>query len=410
MIRHSLAILFTLLLAISISSGALAENVLTVMTHPWIGLADTLKLGGEIFEEENPGWKADFIIGLRDELIAMTAGGTPPDLACMIGGERQEYLDLDMLSPAPPIIEQDLEERFIPQTYQHLYHEGRIYGYPTEFQVITLLANLKLFDTMGMAFEQPEYWTDLERFQKQMIQHDSEGNTERAAISLARRGIWGLLHFTPIFWGCGATYLDSEGRPALNSPEGLDALELLRKLALPDIGAWDFFSRGTIGFILHTPTARWDVSHSDAPLSVEVVDRPLKDPSGREVTAFYTWDLHVIKGSKNTPKAWELAKCINSEKVKYALTENIGYLPVTREVLDETLSHDPWFEPFFRWSQGIQQWPNILDFYNHTGGGIADRAVLSQVELYLNDEMDPRTALINAERLLKAELAALERQ
>jgi len=399
-------IIIASVLAVAATAGVSAE-VLTILTHGHPVVVDPFKVGAEIFEQANPDWKVEFIVGGKEQLLTMVIGGNPPDLINVIAGEIPEYMHMELLSAAPALIEEDLAERFLPETYQHLCYKGKIYGYPTEFQVITLMTNPELFDAMGIPLE-ITYWTDLDDIQRRMMRYDTEGVPEKAAISLARRGIWGILHFSPIFWGCGADYFDDEGHPTLDTPEALAAVKLFEKLVVMDgskLGG--FYNGNNLGLALHTPTGRWDIEHYNTPHPVVPLEKPPMDPDGTRVTAFYTWNLHVIDSSPNRVKAWELAKCLNSHKVKRALTEVSGLFPVTREMLEETVAYDPWFDSFLPWAQAIRQWPMVVDFYNHADGGIADRAILSQIDRFLRDEIDPRTALITADQLTKAELSKL---
>jgi len=311
---------------------------------------------------------------------------------------------MGMLDPAPEFIIDDIEQRFIPPSYEPYYYEGKLYAYPTQFNPTAVIANVDLFNEMGLP--DPDdllvYWTDLEDLQKRMTRYDSEGNLLTIGLSLCYRGEWGKHHFSPFLWACGADYLDENNMPAFNNSAGVKVLQLFGKLVVPGYsGDW---RKGGVGVNLHSCQVRREIREMDSPVTLRPLAQALKAEDGQPVTSFWSWPMVVHRNTKDRRKAWELARCLQSEESWKQFSSQMSYMATTFESIDHMMTVDAsWFGPFVNWLKATRPSPKIPDW-----AGIVDRAILQQVEQYIRGNIDPRTALINAEERLLAELRELE--
>ncbi len=111
---------------------------------------------------------------------------------------------------------------------EHLTFDGSLYGLPTEYHSQYLYYRADLFDELGL--EVPETWDEYLEVMQALTDPaaDRYGGVSRGGGGGGNLGIH--FDFSNYFLGFGAEFLDDQGRPALNSPEGVAALEFFNSL------------------------------------------------------------------------------------------------------------------------------------------------------------------------------------
>ncbi len=149
-----------------------------------------------------------------------------------------------------------------------------------------------------------------------------------------------MTSFLPYFWQAGGEFLDAEGKPNLNSPEGLATIEFLQSLmdegifdeTIVSLGdAPDTFRSGEAAMVmLGTGMA---ASIEDAGINWDY--STLKGPSGHEAFWISGDALAVAANSPNKELAVEAIKYMTSAKVMDAFHETLYAMP--------SLTHDATF-------------------------------------------------------------------
>jgi multiple sugar transport system substrate-binding protein len=102
-----------------------------------------------------------------------------------------------------------------------------VYGLPFVGNVELFVYREDLFEKHGLTAP-PQTWDDVLNAAKTI------GEQEEGVYGVVFRGTKGnpiTSGFLPIFWAFGAEIIDAEGKPAVNSPEGIAALKFFLELA-----------------------------------------------------------------------------------------------------------------------------------------------------------------------------------
>src|SRR6201988_5507633 len=164
----------------------------------------------------------------------------------------------------------------------------------------------------------PATWNDVRTAAKTIHEKESTGaggNRIHGYVMRAAQGNAAVADFMPIFWAFGGEMFDASGKPAVNSPQGIAALEFmieLGKLSPPgyasfnadDVGA--HLLQGTAAMSINWPA--WISSFSDASKSkvigkMEFGQLPAaKNPGRAEIG---NWLIAIPRESKNADAAMD---------------------------------------------------------------------------------------------------------
>ncbi|GAB4268471.1 MAG: sugar ABC transporter substrate-binding protein [Candidatus Rifleibacteriota bacterium] len=325
MLNHTLKIILLLVLAISATAVASAEELLFWNFWDPKFILPVI----EKFEKENPGVKIHneqitWGNGL-DKIVVSMANGRAPDI-CEIGSTwmgkfMSEGALLDVTDKFS-----DLKPDYImwePATWQ-----GRIYGMPWLAGTRVLFYNKELFRQAGLDPEKPPVtWAQMldiaKRINNPGIGHYGFGMNAGEGHILYKK-------FMPFVWGNGGKILDGKGNFVFDSPETREALEFYLKLKefsycekqdLID----EAFKRGTLGM---TISGSWNFARypKDAPgldFGVAVLPKPAENKGFS--TSFMGGEVLVMFKSCKNPD-------MGAKFIRY-LTKSENTLPITKEAL-----------------------------------------------------------------------------
>ena len=155
---------------------------------------------------------------------------------------------------------------------RHPYQSGPLYAFP-------YVGNSQLFFYRKDLFEKhslkaPATWDDALTAVKTIHEKESTGaNGERiyGYVMRAAQGNAAVADFMPIFWSFGGEMFDASGKPSVNSPEGIKALEFMIELGKYSPPGYANFNADEVGAHLLQGTAAmsinwpaWISSFSDA--------------------------------------------------------------------------------------------------------------------------------------------------
>ena len=113
---------------------------------------------------------------------------------------------------------------------RHPYQTGTLYALPYVGNSQLFFYRKDLFAKHGL--KEPATWTDVLAAAKtiQESETDPNGGKMYGYVMRAAQGNAAVADFMPIFWAFGAEMFDANGKPTVNSPEGIDALRFMLEL------------------------------------------------------------------------------------------------------------------------------------------------------------------------------------
>ena len=196
------------------------------------------------------------------------------------------------------------------------YETGPLYALP-------YVGNSQLFFYRKDLFEKhslkpPETWTDVLTAAKTIHEKETTGaNGERihGYVMRAAQGNAAVADFMPIFWAFGGEMFDANGKPSVNSPEGIAALEFMVELGKYSPPGYASFNADDVGAHLLQGTAamsiNWpawlgafsDPSRSKVSGKMEFTTLPgAKKPGQAEIG---NWLIAIPRDSQNAQLAVE---------------------------------------------------------------------------------------------------------
>ncbi|WP_019537296.1 ABC transporter substrate-binding protein [Paenibacillus ginsengihumi] len=305
---------------------------------------ETLKGMIKKFEEANPGIKVDMEIvdyqNYMTKLNTMIASNTAPDVF-EVGYENfMTYASQNVLMDLTDIIANDKE--FNPDQYKKLAYDafkynGKQMGIVESFSDVVLFYNKDLFDQKQVAYPQDSWtWKDeLEAAQK---------------LTDAEKGIWGT--YSPIqfyeFYKTiaqnGGGIFDESGKPTVNSPANVEALQWMidkaakykispplndDTFAQPDADV-NAFKAGKIAMFR---TGIWNMARfADAGFNWDIA---LEPGNVQKAHHFFADGLAVSKNSEHAEAAWKFLKFMSADP--YVVEQRIAKDWSVPAISDETM-------------------------------------------------------------------------
>ena len=184
---------------------------------------------------------AEFPYGnlFEKELVDLNARTGAYDLIMLDDPWFPKFATADALTDLAPLYQKRAlkgpDEDFVPASIalcRHPYETGALYALP-------YVGNSQLFFYRKDIFEKhelkaPATWDDVLHAARTISERETAGapggGRMHGYVMRAAQGNAVVADFMPIFWAFGAEMFDAEGRPTVNSPEGVAALKYMLEL------------------------------------------------------------------------------------------------------------------------------------------------------------------------------------
>jgi len=342
------------------------------------------------FQQKHPEISVRLLGGAGDDrkLLTQITGGNPPDIIETAYRNVQVLARAGVLRPLPELAPD--HDQFYQPIWKLCLLNGTLYAYPWFGHTIQLVYNKRLFQQAGIAAP-PKDWHELYAIAKKLTQDtDGDGKPDRFGLSLVGKQHGDITWlFTMFLHQAGGKLVEKRGhewRVAVNSPQGLQALEfylkLIRETCPPGAGdkmggdVMKDFAAGTAAMEFQGPwgvTEIWKLDES-ARFPVSAAEAPA-GPAGR--AAELGANMTVIpKTCKHPQAALKLVRFLASREAQALLMEGektrVGFVPFrvpVRTDLDDlpVFKKHPEFLPFvhgFAWPSievPIPQWLRVRD-------------------------------------------------
>ena len=238
---------------------------------------------------------------------------------------------LAQIGPAPPAEKLDSDSDFIGASMalcRHPYKTGQLYAQP-------YVGNSQLFFYRKDLFEKhslkpPATWNDVLAAAKTIHEKETtgaNGGKVHGYVMRAEQGNAAVADFMPIFWAFGGEMFDANGKPTVNSPEGIAALQFMLELGKYSPPGYVSFNAAEVGAHLLQGTAAmsinwpaWLSSFSDPSKSkvigkMEFTTLPSAQKPGQAEIG--NWLIAIPRDSQNVEAAMEfLLWATDAEQMK----------------------------------------------------------------------------------------------
>jgi multiple sugar transport system substrate-binding protein len=336
------------------------------------------------------------------KLTVALQGGEPPDITYQFGSSLPQLAEAPGLMDLTDWVQQpDVNwEDFIAGARTAATFDGKVLGIPSLIDNLALVYNKGLFDAAGLDYPTPDWtWDDFRMAAKALTDPAAKVFGFAYPMDASEDSVW---HYDPMLWQNGGSILtDDESQAAFNSPEGVEALEVLAGMAVDDKSVYldiqnsaytDIFNSGRIGMLVTGP---WDLSSfPDVDYGVEVL--PGFDGDHQTIAGPDMWNVFDNGGGRAQAALEFLQWLTDPEQVK---KEDLatGHLPIRLSVaqdqafLDEFGQAFPGVDVFAENLANVEQARPVLAAYPT----ISEAMGLAIVSALLG-EAEPKAALDQA--------------
>lgn len=385
---------------------AKAEPVMLRLTM--FGIVDQEKMLEEWipkFEEENPNisveWKVlDWATG-TSELLSSIAAGVGPDVVGAYSVWIPQWVDQEALRPLEGHFN---EGDFIEPAIDLAKWDGHLYALPWSLKVRAYYYRKDAYEEVGLDPDKPaRTWDELVGYSQKLVKRDAAGNIERVGFWVPPDHPYKTIQqWIPFMWSNGGRFFSENGcRATFNSPEGVEALQLLNDL----LNKYEVDEPGTIQ-VENVDFAQGRVASSisniatrgmleDAPDVVPFVGMaPTPHKTGEQ-----SWSemggnyMGISANTKHLDEAVKLLEflAMTPDLARRYAADDLGIPGVRAAANEEYFATNPWAE---RWleimeetGKGLPKHPRWIE--------ISDIVTKAMTQVYLEGR-DPQEALDEA--------------
>jgi multiple sugar transport system substrate-binding protein len=229
---------------------------------------------------------------------------------------------------------------------KHPYETGALYALPYVGNSQLFFYRKDLFEKHNL--KEPATWDDVLTAARTIDERERNGAPGGGRlygyVMRAARGNSAVTDFMPIFWSFGAEMFDADGRPAVNTAEGIAALQLMLELGKYTPSGYASFNASEVSAHLLQGTAAMSINW---PAWISAFSDPNKSkvtgkmsfgvmPGARESgrAEIGNWLIAIPKGSRNAQAAFDfLLWATAAEQMKKSALA--GNPPTRRSVFND---------------------------------------------------------------------------
>jgi multiple sugar transport system substrate-binding protein len=355
--RHVLVIVSSLVILAAACTGGDEEEPSTPTSEPagpvtltlWHGYtdaeADSLNALLAAWNQENPDIAIEPLFVNNDKalqkLTVALQGGETPDITYQYGSS------LPQLAAAPGLVDltgwtqqPDVNwEDFVAGAREAATFEGKVLGVPALIDNLAVVYNKTLFDEAGLEYPNDQWtWDDFRAAAAELTDPAQKRFGFSYPMDASEDSVW---HYDPLLWQNGGSILTEDGtQAAFNSPEGVEALEVLVGMAVEDESVFldlqnspytGLFNSGKIGMLVTGP---WDLtSFPDVDYGVEIL--PGFNGDHQTIAGPDMWTV-FDNGDGRAQAALEFIAWLTAPDQIQADALATGHLPFRLSVIEDT--------------------------------------------------------------------------
>jgi multiple sugar transport system substrate-binding protein len=310
-----------------------------------------------------------------------------------------QYAAEGLLEPLEPYMDSAFKAQFIPAMLDSGLYDGKIQALPFLASVRALFYNRDIFEKAGV--QPPETAEEL-------VQAGLAINNppDFYAFGMPVTNFEGQAYISYFLWAAGGSWLDQNGKCAVNSPEGVRALTFARDL-VHTYGIvyppWSTVNRdetqkamiaGKVGMLMTASFFPTIAKAENPDLRLGAVPIPRDE---EQYNLAVVDSLMIFKRSEHKQEAFDFIKFYFKDEWHKRACLDEGVLPVTKSV-SKALENDPDLGPF------ISMLPQGRFYPLHPEWQPMYMEVIKAWQLAILGEKEPKEALDDAVRKINTEI------
>lgn len=361
------------------------------------------------FEAKYPNIKVNFMsVGYdslhQKEVTALESGGDTYDVIDVDCIWTPEYVTKGYIIPVNDRITQEMKDDIVPAALDILKYKDNYYGLPMFNDVLFFYYNEDLLKQAGIN-EPPKTWDELIQQTNLMKQ--------KGLIDYGM--VWGwaqaeglICYYTALAHSFGGDLVDSSGKPAVNTPQNVKALQFMvdsiaNKVVDPASITYDdrqmlnVFSQGRVPFGMNWSFA-WSVfndsNQSKVVNKIKVGLAPAGTPEVKSATCAGSMGLAVTSTSKHADEAWKFIEFLAGKDIQKKQAITAGALPIWKSLYEdkELQEQHPALKEMSAQLDTAYNRPSIV-WYNEFSN-----ALQVEIQNALNKSKTPQQALDDAQK------------
>lgn len=293
-----------------------------------------------------------------DKITAAVPRGKGPDIFIFAQDRLGGWVEAgNTIEPIDFYLDKSIKDRFLPTTMDAMTYLGTVYGLPFNYKCITMIYNKKLVQ------KPPKTSTELVALAKSLTKSAS--------------GQYGLVYTYADFYyhaalmnAFGGGVFDKSRRPTLNSPQNVQALELLMRWfekdkilpAEPSTAlVTQLFNGGKAAIVFSGP---WFLGEVASDISYGIAMLPTIDEAGgKPMRPWMTVEgLYIAAPSKNKEAAYEFLKFATDAPAERIMALEGRQTPAAKAVYDDPkVAVDPILKGFRQQVEVAIPMPNYAE-------------------------------------------------
>ena len=305
------------------------------------------------FNEKYPNITIDFEFFPYDDFEAKVMASLidkeqGADIYELWGGWGVDFVPNGTLAALPDELATMIKEEFYEPTFGALEHEGKIYGFPLEFNIESgaMLVNKKLAEKYGVSI--PTTWDGMINEAQKAVEFKGKNMTQKGFDFVNWDGVPYL--FTSMILSKGGSYRDASGNFTFNTEIGQDAYQALynlikiRKVTDMEglVGGDDIegYQQLFVDAVLFVPRGPWVIAEGedefDVYYGVDFDYVPMPWYGGTPGFASETgWSVAINSGSAQQEAAFLFLDFISSDDILEAHNIACAQIPAKKSVAQD---------------------------------------------------------------------------
>ena len=329
---------------------------------------------------------------LLQKLRTDISGGTTPDLSIIGTRWLLDFVADDIAEPLDDQMTPAFKAQFIPSLLKPGTIDGKVYGLPIAASARAMYFNKDMLSKAGYP-DGPKTWDEVVA---------ASGKLKAAGMpgfGLMAKGTEVDVYFYYALWSYGGDVVDAQKKAAFNSPAGIRALTLYKKLiddGLTEDGVTNYtredlqnlFKQGRVSMVITAPFLINQIAKESPNLQYGIVPVPKGTTSS---TYAVTDSVVMFKASKVKQAASQFLEFLFSKQPRVEFTKGEGFLPTT-----EAEATDPYFTDNARLKTFADLLPTAHFAPTITGWEDTAKAVTDAVQSVYIGKATPEAALATA--------------
>ena len=332
-----------------------------------------------------------------DKISAAVPRGKGPDVFIYAQDRLGGWVEAGRtIEPIDFFLDEEIEERFIPETLAAMTYQDTIYGLPVNYKVVSMFYNKKLVKT-------PPKTT-------------GELMTQAKAMTDNAAGRFGLAYWYPDFYyhsalmnAFGGGAFDSSRKPTLDAEGNVRSLELLMKWfdagilpAEPSTALiTNLFNEGRAGIVFSGP---WFLAEIKEGVDFGIAMLPTVDEAGgKPMKPWMTVEgAYIAEPSKHKDEAFELVSFLTGVEAAKVMALEGRQTPANLNVYkDPAVAGDPVLQAF------RAQVENAISMPNYAEMTMMWSPATTAMNMIVKKTASPKAALDNAQKEVKERIVSL---